>query len=104
MARKPQITRAIEATKVTVLCLNTETAEPFNKVIVLARKYKTNDKLMAKVREEIDNDTEKAVKIVSSEVFKELYGMSETDFIKNAVKLDAKTRKPVATPTETENN
>lgn len=103
MARKPQITRAIEATKVNVLCLNTETAEPFNKTIVLARKYKTNDKLMAKVREEIDNDTEKAVKIVSSEVFKELFGMSETDFIKYSVKLDPKTRKPVTENNATEN-
>ena len=92
-ARKPMVTRTIQSTKVVVLCLDTEKCEPYNEVVELSRTYKDDKILLKKVAEVIDNDTNKAVKIVSSEVIDGVYGMTETDFLKYAKPLDPATRK-----------
>lgn len=93
--RKPIVTRTITSTEVNVLCLNTETAEPFNKTVIVPRTYEDEKKLMNVVRGIIDNDTESAVKIVDSKVVTSLYGMYEEDFVAKAMLLDNETRKPV---------
>lgn len=95
MARKPMVTRTIVTTKVNVLCMDLEFTEPCNKEVTLPRTYKTQDKLFKAVSELINSDKIKAVQIVDSEEVETLYGMSEQDFIDNAVKLDNETRKPI---------
>ena len=37
MARQPMVTRTIQTTHATVLCLNIPDAEPFNQTVVLPR-------------------------------------------------------------------
>ena len=84
MARKPMITRTIITTKVNVLCLNIQSAEPFNKVVTLPRTYKDDKKLLKKVEEVVNTDDVKAVHIVDKEEIETLYGMTEQDFIEHA--------------------
>jgi len=87
MPSKKRITRTIKTAQVTVLCLNTETAEPFNETVNLPGDIKTEDKMMKIVRAKLDNDTVKAVKIVSVEVIENLYAMDESYFMEHAEQL-----------------
>lgn len=93
MARKPMVTRTIVTTKVNVLCLDINSAEPFNKVVTLPRTYKDEKKLLEKVEEVVNTDEVKAVHIVDKEEVETLYGMTEQDFITNSTILDPATRK-----------
>ena len=93
MARKPMISRTIITTKVNVLCLDIQSAEPFNKIVTLPRTYKDDKKLLKKVEEVINTDDVKAVHIVDKEEIETLYGMTEQDFIDHATILDPTTRK-----------
>jgi hypothetical protein len=93
MARKPMVTRTIVTTKVNVLCLDIQSAEPFNKEVTLPRTYKDEKKLLKKVEEVVNTDTVKAVHIVDKTEVETLYGMTEQDFIDNATILDPATRK-----------
>ena len=40
MARERMVTRTVIATQVTALCINIETAEPFNKDVTLSGTFK----------------------------------------------------------------
>lgn len=100
MARKPMVTRTITTTKANVLCMDIQTAEPFNKVVTLPRTYKDDKTLMKKVQEVVETDTVKAVHIVDKEEVETLYGMTEQEFIQNAVILDPETRRPEAEEVE----
>ena len=100
MARKPMVTRTIVTTKVNVLCLDINSAEPFNKEVTLPRTYKDEKKLLKKVEEVVNTDEVKAVHIVDKEEVETLYGMTEQDFITNATILDPVTRKELETETE----
>lgn len=93
MARKPMVTRTIVTTKVNVLCLDINSAEPFNKDVTLPRTYKDEKKLLKKVEEVVNTDEVKAVHIVDKEEVETLYGMTEQDFITNSTILDPATRK-----------
>lgn len=93
MARKPMVTRTIITTKVIVLCLDVNSAEPFNETVTLPRTYKDDKKLLKTVEEVINTDTVKAVHIVDKKEIETLYGMTEQDFINNAKILDPATRK-----------
>lgn len=90
MARVPQVTRTIQTTKATVLCLDLEKKEPFEKTVVLSRTYKTEKDMMKRIAAIVDSDTVKAVHVVHSEVEETLYGMSEQKFIENAEILPAR--------------
>ena len=100
MARKPMVTRTITTTKANVLCMDIQTAEAFNKVVTLPRTYKDDKTLMIKVQEVVETDTVKAVHIVDKEEVETLYGMTEQEFIQNAVVLDPETRRPEAEEVE----
>lgn len=100
MARKPMVTRTIETTKVTVLCLNIETAEPFNKTVTVARTHKDENKLLKLVKEIAETSTEKVVHIVDKEVISTLYGMTEDKFIANAEILPPRDAKEEAEESE----
>lgn len=93
MARKPMVTRTIVTTKVTLMCLNIQTGEPFNEVLTLPRTYSDDKKLLKVVQETFDTDEKKAVHIIAKEEIETLYGMTEQDFIQNATVLDPETRK-----------
>ena len=87
------VTRTIITTKVIVLCLDVNSAEPFNETVTLPRTYKDDKKLLKSVEEVINTDTVKAVHIVDKKEIETLYGMTEQDFINNAKILDPATRK-----------
>lgn len=95
MARIPMVTRTITTTKVSVLCLDVQTVEPFNKEVILPRTFKDDKKLFKKVEELVNNDDVKAVHIVAKEEVETLYGMSEQEFIESAKVLDPETRKQI---------
>lgn len=90
MARVPQVTRTIQTTKATVLCLDLVKKEPFEKIVVLSRTYKTEKDMMKRISAILDSDAVKAVHVVNSEVEETLYGMSEQKFIENAEILPAR--------------
>lgn len=102
MARKPMVTRTITTTKANVLCMDIQSAEPFNKVITLPRTYKDDKTLMKRVQEVVETDNIKAVHIVDKEEVETLYGMTEQEFIEKAVVLDPETRKALESDVEPE--
>ena len=102
MARKPMVTRTIKTTKANVLCMDIQSAEPFNKVIVLPRTYKDDKSLMKRVKEVVETDNIKVVHIVDKEEVETLYGMTEQEFIEKAVVLDPETRKVLESDVEPE--
>lgn len=87
MARKPMVTRKIKFTTVNVLCLNIETAEPFNRVVKLTGHYNNELKLRKVIDEKINSDTEKTVHIVDVTQETKLLGMTEEDFMSYAKPL-----------------
>ena len=95
MARKPMVTRTITTTQVNVLCLDIVAGEPFNQQVTLPRTYKEDKKLMKAIEEVVNTENVKAVHVVAKEEVETLYGMSEQDFITNAVVLDNETRRPI---------
>lgn len=97
MARKRMVTRTIESTKATALCLNIETAEPCNIACTLPGTYKNPALLLKAVKAEIETDTLKAVSIVDTEVESAVYGMEEAEFLRMAVKLPPRTAAEPAT-------
>lgn len=84
MARQPMVTRTIQTTRCTVLCMDISAGEPCNTEVILPRTYKDENHMLKAVKKVIDNDTFKAVHIVEHEVCETLYGMSEQDFITHA--------------------
>ena len=90
MARQPMVTRTIQTTHATVLCLNIAEAEPFNQTVILPRTYKDEKAMMKLVEKLINIDNIKAVHIVDSEVHEALYGMTEADFIAAALPIPNK--------------
>lgn len=87
MARKPMVTRKVKFTSVNVLCLNIETAEPFNRVIKLPGHYNNEVKLRKVVDEKINTETEKTVHIVDVARETKLLGMTEEEFMSYAKPL-----------------
>lgn len=87
MARKPMVTRRVKFTTVNVLCLNIETAEPFNEVVKLSGHYNNEEKLRKIVDEKINTDTVKSVHIVDVSRETKLLGMTEEDFMSYAKPL-----------------
>lgn len=81
MARIPMVTRTITTTKAEVLCLDIQSAEPFNQTVTLPRTYKDEKALMKQVSKVVDTDEIKAVHIVAKEEVETLYGMTEQEFI-----------------------
>ena len=87
MPRTKQITRTVQTTKATCLCLNTETAEPFNTDCVLSGTYKDMKSLLKAAKSVLEADDITVCKIVNVEIEEDLYGMSEQEFLSHATKL-----------------
>lgn len=84
MARERIVTRTVIATEVNALCLNIETAEPFNKDVILSGTFKDKKALEKAAKKVIDTDTVKCVSIVNYSEKETLYGMTEQQFIELA--------------------
>ena len=84
MPRVPQVTRTIQTTKVTALCVDVVEQKTFESEYILSGTYK-DDKHLFKALEKVANDdTHKVAHILHTEVIETLYGMTEQDFIKYA--------------------
>lgn len=110
MARRAIVTRTVSGTQISVLGINTETAEPENRTYILSGTYTKETKgadgkvissvfdekkALKDVQKAYDTDDFKNVKIVDHQRVDKLYGMWEEDFIANAMELDPETRKPI---------
>ena len=84
MARKRMVTRTIKTNEVTVLCLNTVTAEPHNEVFTVPCNLKTEPEMLKYIKKNFDTETDKGVAVTNVKVIEEYYGMEETEFIKHA--------------------
>lgn len=84
MARERMVTRTVIATQVTALCLNIESAEPFNKDVTLSGTFKDKQAVERAAKKVIDNATEKCVTVVEYHETETLYGMTEQKFIELA--------------------
>ena len=84
MARQPMVTRTIQTTIATVLCLDLEKKEPFEKEIKLPRTYKDERHMMKKIEPIVNSGKVKAVHVIKTRTEETLYGMSEQKFIENA--------------------
>jgi len=78
------VTRTITTTKVNVLCLDIEHAEPCNRVITIPRTYKDEETILKKVKPLLETDTLKVVHVVDTETEETLYGMTEQEFVELA--------------------
>lgn len=84
MARERMVTRTVTATRANVLCLNIQTAEPFNQNIILSGTYKDKAAVERAVKKFVDNEEVKAVTVVDVTEEETLYGMPEQQFIELA--------------------
>lgn len=84
MARERMVTRTVVATEVNALCLNIETAEPFNKSIILSGTFKDKKAVEKATKKVIDTDTVKCATVVDYKETETLYGMTEQKFIEQA--------------------
>ena len=102
MARLPMVTRTITTTKVNVLCLDIEHAEPCNKVVTIPRTYKDEGAILKKVKPLLETESLKVVHVVDTETEETLYGMTEQEFVELAHPLLDRTGKTEEAETETE--
>ena len=84
MARIPVVSRTMETTvaKVLVVNVNSQTTEEME--VSLPRTYKNNDVVLKRVRNLMETEDLKVVHIISTEVKRTKYAMSEQKFIENA--------------------
>ena len=100
MAKARMVTRTALTTKATVLCLNTETAEPFNETVTLSGTYKDAKSLLKDAKKLLDSDTISVCKVVNVELEQLLYGMPEIDFLQYAKVLPPRNAKKSPNPDE----
>ena len=87
MARVRMITRTVKGTVANVMCLDTLAAKAVNADYEISGVYQDNVKLLKALQAVYETDTLKLVHIVSSFETKQLYGMSENEFMLYAKKL-----------------
>lgn len=106
--KESMVTRTIITTRATCLCLDTETAEPFNTIVTVPRTYKDNEALLKAVKKEVERAGITApdgntyygepivvAKIVGFTEIETLYGMTESEFLSIAKVLPPRGTKQV---------
>ena len=88
------ITRTFEESNVTVMCVDTETAEVSNETFHFAYAM-DNEKALKVCKKLYESATTKIVAVVDNEVTETLRGMTEETFLANSIVLDPVTRKPI---------
>lgn len=101
MAREPIVSRTIQTTIATILCVNTENGETFTTDVKLPRMYKDDAHILKAAEKIVSEANVKAVHVQKAVVMNERYGMTEAKFIENAEILPPLTR--TANELETEN-
>lgn len=98
------VTRTVVGTQAEVQVVSISASEITNINVTVGGEYEDADKLMKAIKKQTETDDLKVLKIVTSEKIEKCYGMLESEFIKLAKELDAKTRKALeaeeTTPTE----
>lgn len=86
MRKEKLITRTITVTEAEIMCFNLDT----NEVITLNETYigDLSDKEIEKHFSADYNNSVKFLKLVNAEKSSKLYGITEKDFLDNAVELD----------------
>ena len=87
MARQPQVTRTITATKVVLMAADVSTGELIDVEMTLPREYKDADAILKMATKIGENPNLRYVYVKSAEVVETLYGMTEAEFIKYAKPL-----------------
>ena len=93
MARARMVTRTVVGTQAEVQIVSISASEITNINVTVGGEYEDADKLMKAIKKQTETDDLKVLKIVTSEKIEKCYGMLESEFIKLAKELDAKTRK-----------
>lgn len=96
--RDAYVTRTIESTIVNFIGVNTSTMEVIRGAFEVPGKVDESKALKVAMKWASYNMPEVSVaKIESCTMNEALYGMKESDFLKNAIELDPTTRKPLGT-------
>ena len=95
--KKYPFTRTISKQNVVCLVFDKVTAEATNTTVVISPVITDAKKLEKAVAENLDNSTTKFIEIVDVTIDEKVYGLTLDAFMSNAVELDPKTRKPIAT-------
>lgn len=93
--RKPMVSRTFNTLVCTATVLDTEKKTVAEKQLKLSRTY-APEKILGKLQETYNTDTEVVVHVTDVTTVEECYGMSEDTFLAHAHKIDAKTRKELA--------
>lgn len=93
--RKPMVTRSFETMKIDVLVYDTSIKQVVSSTCTLSRVIDDTDKLEKAIKNYYKDSTLKFVDVVNVEKVTKLYGMLESDFLKNSVELDPETRKAI---------
>lgn len=94
-----RITRTIIGTKATVLTVDANTMIAGKREYFISDTFGSNDKLLKALKKRYEDGATILSMVLSAEKIEELYGLDEDVFMQYAVKLDPKTRKPIAEPT-----
>ena len=84
MARERMVTRTVELTVASVMCLNTATAQVETVAYEIGGGLTDEKAILKAVKKQHETDTHKCVSVVSVTVNEILYGMPESEFIKHA--------------------
>ena len=97
MARQQMVTRTVDSTKVSALCVDITTQETLTQEYNISGKYaddeKGNTKLLKATKEVAETDTIKVVSILSKEAQETLMGMTEQEFMSMAKVLPPRSKK-----------
>lgn len=93
MAKQRMITRTIQTTTATLLCVDTTNGTTHEETIVLPTVFKTDKNILKVAEKMLDPTTSKPVHVVAANVNEDLYGMTEEKFLELATVLP--NRKPV---------
>lgn len=84
MGRPPNVSRTFRITIATIICLDTKTNEPFEKVVEFPRLFRNERQVLKWVKTEYETESIKVVYIQDIKVKRMHYTMSEKKFIENA--------------------
>lgn len=91
------VTRTVRGTLVTVMVVNTESAEVRNETFVIPKVYKKEKALKEAIQKHLELfcKKDKLVDICDKKTIDTLKGMTDEEFDRYAVELDPKTRRPL---------
>lgn len=93
MARERMVTRSVDATICSTLCINVQSQTTGVEEIVVSGKFDNPDKLLKAVKKAYDVEGEKqALFIQSTKTERKLYAMPEVKFIAEAIELPPRTK------------